>query len=132
MSIEILEIQGTKASSLLPLNFSFEFEAYLATKSRVTRVGLIVSRNYRMVMYRDFQNIEEYIVSNLQYWVSWYSQGQWFILSFSAENSPKIPKTCWNFWKFAENFSKRRSFLRPKYRIVLRKKPYIVSILYRV
>ena len=61
MSIEILEIQGTKASSLLPLNFSFEFEAYLATKSRFTRVGLIVSRNYRMVMYRDFQNIEEYM-----------------------------------------------------------------------
>ena len=48
-----------------------------------TRDGLIVSRNYRMPIHRDFQRIEEYMVSNLQYRVSRYA----FILSFSAENS---------------------------------------------
>ena len=58
----------------------------------LTRVGLIVSRNYRMPIYRDFQNIEEYIVSNLQYRVSRYSQNQWFFCLFFAENSPKIQK----------------------------------------
>ena len=40
------------------------------------RAEFIVSRNYRMPIYRDFQNIEEYIVSNLQYRVSRYSQTQ--------------------------------------------------------
>ena len=33
----------------------------------VVRVGLAVSRNYRMLIYQDFQNLEEYIVSNLKY-----------------------------------------------------------------
>ena len=43
-----------------------------------------------------------------------------------AENSeilPKILKICRKFWKFAENSLKRRSFLKPSYRIVSRKKP---------
>ena len=73
-------------------------------------------------------------------------------LSFFAENSPKIPKTHEpksstttspkipknrrKFWKFAENSLKRRSFLRPTYRIDIVsyriKKPHIVSISYRV
>ena len=39
-----------------------------------------------MLIYRDFQRIEEYIVSNLQYRVSRYA----VILSFSAENSTEI------------------------------------------
>ena len=55
-----------------------------------------------MPIYRDFQSIEEYIVLILQYRVSQYSKGQWFILSFSAENSensPEIPKILWKFLK---------------------------------
>ena len=45
------------------------------------------------------------------------------------KKSPKILKIC---WKFAENSLKRRSFLKPSYRIVSRKNPNIVSISYRV
>ena len=95
---------------------------------------LIVSRNYRMPIYRDFQRIKEYIVSHLQYRVSQYA----FILSFSVENSPKIPKILRKFRKFrkyfviSENLPKiRQKFLKKKvffealisYRIVSRKKP---------
>ena len=99
----------------------------------------IVSRNYRMPIYRTFQHIEKNIVLNLQYRVSRFL----FILCVSAENSPKIfwkfqkisgnPKTLRKFRKFSENSenspeiqkilrkfakisensSKRRSFLRP-------------------
>ena len=100
------------------------------------RDELIVSRNYRMPIYRDFQHIEEYIISNLPYRVSRYA----FILSFSAENSPKNPIILWKFRKFSENsensqkFLKiRRKFIKKKvflwgpdivsYRIVSRKKP---------
>ena len=93
----------------------------------------IVSRIYRMLIYRTFLYIEEYIVSNLPYWVSRYSQNQWFFCLFSskilrkfrkfpensenpwtkvlnnnnnAENSknlPKIPKNLKICWKFGEN-----------------------------
>ena len=38
--------------------------------------GLIVSRNYRMLIYRTFQLIEKNIVSNFQYRVSRYCQAQ--------------------------------------------------------
>ena len=83
----------------------------------VSRAEIIESRNYRMPIYRDFQSIEEYIVTNLQYQVS-------SILKFClpnilrkfpeiSENSLKIPKITkipQKFWKFAENSSKRRSF----------------------
>ena len=41
-----------------------------------TRAEIIVSKNYRMPIYRTFQYIEEYIVSNLPYRVSRYSQNQ--------------------------------------------------------
>ena len=120
----------------------------------MTRAEFIVSRNYRMPIYRDFQSIEEYIVLNLQNWVSQYSQGQWFILSFSAENSPKNPKILWKFrkfsgnsensensqkflkicrkfWKFTENSLKRRSFYEAliSYRI---EKKTLISYRYRI
>ena len=55
-------------------------------------LGAGMSLSYREIIecriYRTFQHIEKNIVSNLQYRVSRY----WFILCFSAENSPKIPK----------------------------------------
>ena len=41
-----------------------------------SRAEIIVSRNYRMPIYRNFQYIEEYIVSNLPNRVSRYSQNQ--------------------------------------------------------
>ena len=41
-----------------------------------TRGGHIVSRNYRMQIYRTFQYIEEYTVSNLPYRISRFSQNQ--------------------------------------------------------
>ena len=44
--------------------------------------------------------------------------------SENSENSPKIRR---KLQKFAENSLKRRSFLRPKYGIVSRKKTHIVS-----
>ena len=44
----------------------------------------IVSRIYRMPIYRTFSYIEEYIVSNLPYRVSRYATRYAFILSFSA------------------------------------------------
>ena len=108
------------------------------------RAEFIVSRNYRMPIYWDFQNIEEYILSNLQYWVSGYSQNQWFILSFFAENSPNVPKILRKFrkfpensenapkirWKFAENSLKRRSLeAEISYREI---KPNIVPISYQI
>ena len=43
--------------------------------------------------------------------------------SSTTTTAPKIPKIRRKFWKFAENSSKRRSSLRPSYRIVSRKKP---------
>ena len=52
----------------------------------------IVSRIYRMPIYRTFSYIEEYIVSNLPYRVSRYSQNQWFFCLFFAENSKNSPK----------------------------------------
>ena len=68
----------------------------------MVRGELIVSRNYRMLIYRTFQIIEENIVSNLQYRVS------------------SILKNCDLFRLFfaeiSENSSKR-SFLRPQYSI---------------
>ena len=76
------------------------------------RDELIVSRNYRMPIYRTFQHIEKNIVSNLQYRVSRY----WFILCFSAENSPKIPKILRKFRKSSEN-----SENSPKIQKILRK-----------
>ena len=127
----------------------------------ITKDEFIVSRIYWMPIYRTFSYIEEYIVSNLPYRVSWYSQNQWFFFLFS----PKIPKILWKFpensenpWtkvvnnnnsaknsknspkilkicrKFAENSLKRRSSLRPSYRIVSyrEKNPHIVSISYQV
>ena len=115
-----------------------------------------------MPIYRTFQYIEEYIVSNLPYRVSRYSQNQWFFCLFS----PKIPKILRKFWKFPENSENpwtkvvnnnnsaensknspkilkiRRKFLKKKvffealisYRIVSyrEKNPHIVSISYRV
>ena len=122
----------------------------------------IVSRIYRMPIYRTFSYIEEYIVSNLPYRVSRYSQNQWFFCLFS----PKIPKILRKFWKFPENSENpwtkvvnnnnsaensknspkilkiRRKFLKKKvffealisYRIVSyrEKNPHIVSISYRI
>ena len=115
-----------------------------------------------MPIYRTFSYIEEYIVSNLPYRVSRYSQNQWFFCLFS----PKIPKILRKFWKFPENSENpwtkvvnnnnsaensknspkilkiRRKFLKKKvffealisYRIVSyrEKNPHIVSISYRV
>ena len=127
---------------ILALIFLIGQEAPWPIRDSNIRGELIISRDYRMPIYRTFQIIEENIVSNLQYPVFRYSQGQWFILSFfrrifsensenppkiprkSAENSPKIRRKFPKFWKLAENSSKRRSFLRPKYRIgiVSRKK----------
>ena len=88
------------------------------------RGELIVSRNYRMPIYRTFQIIEENIVSNLQYRVFRYSQNQWFILSLFAKNSPKI-------LKIRQKFLKKKVFFEAliSYR---EKNPNIVSILYRV
>ena len=46
--------------------------------------------------------------------------------SSTTTTAPKIPKIRRKFWKFAENSSKRRSSLRPSYRIVsyrIEKKP---------
>ena len=85
-----------------------------------------------MPIYRTFSYIEEYIVSNLPYRVSRYSQNQWFFCLFrrkfqkfseNSENSPKIqkthepkssttttapkiPKIRQKFWKFSENSPK--------------------------
>ena len=70
------------------------------------KAGLIVSRNYRMQIFWIFQSIEEYIVSNLQYRVSRY----WFILSFSAENFPEIPKNLQNSPKIQKILQKFRKF----------------------
>ena len=51
--------------------------------------------------------------------------------SSTTTTTPKIPKIRQKFRKFAENSLKRRSFLRPKYRIDIvsyrEKKPNIVS-----
>ena len=115
-----------------------------------------------MPIYQTFSYIEEYIVSNLPYRVSRYSQNQWFFCLFS----PKIPKILRKFWKFPENSENpwtkvvnnnnsaensknspkilkiRRKFLKKKvffealisYRIVSyrEKNPHIVSISYRI
>ena len=128
----------------------------------ITKDEFIVSRIYRMPIYRTFLYIEEYIVSNLPYRVSRYSQNQWFFCLFS----PKIPKILRKFWKFPENSENpwtkvvnnnnsaensknspkilkiRRKFLKKKvffealisYRIVSyrEKNPHIVSISYRI
>ena len=127
------------------------------TPFALSKDEFIVSRIYRMPIYRTFSYIEKYIVSNLPYRVSRYFQNQWFFVFFCrkfqkfSENSPKIqkthepkssttttapkiPKIRRKFWKFAENSSKRRSSLRPSYRIVSyrEKNPHIVSISYRV
>ena len=73
-----------------------------------------------------------YNIENLRYWK---------ILIYFVFLSPKIPRTFRKFFrnsenspkirrklqKFAENSLKRRSFLRPKYGIVSRKKTHIVS-----
>ena len=108
--------------------------------------GHIVSRNYRMPIYRTFQHIKKksYQTSNIEY-----LDIDLFCV-FAAENSPKIPKILRksgnsdnsenfrkfseisenspkfqkirrNFWKFAKN-SERRSFLSPQYRIISNKK----------
>ena len=102
-----------------------------------TRDKLIVSRNYRMPIYRTFQIFEKisYRTSNIEYLRYWKIVIHFVffrrIFSENSENLPKIPKICWKFWKFAENSSKRRSFLRPKYCIDIvlyrEKKPNIVS-----
>mgnify|MGYP003328900536 CR=1 FL=1 len=97
-----------------------------------TKGEFIVSRNYRMPIYRTFQYIEEYIVSNLPYWVSRYSQNQWFFLSFFAENSENSPKIL----KIRRKFLKKKVFFEAliSYRIVSyrEKNPHIVSISYRI
>ena len=140
----------------LAYSIALLFPSFPFFTTTTTRDGLIVPRNYRMPIYRDFQYIEEYIVSNLQYRVSRYSQNQWFFCLFS-------PKILWKFRKFPENSENpwtkvfnnnnnnnadnsknspkilkiRRKFLKKKvffealisyrYRIISRKNPNIVS-----
>ena len=119
----------------------------------VTKDELIISRIYRMPIYRTFSYIEEYIVSNLPYRVSRYALDMPLFCLFppkilrkirkfsgNSENSPEIPKILRKFRKFAEiseNSPKilkiRRKFIKKKvflwgpdivsYRIVSRKKP---------
>ena len=116
-----------------------------------TRAEIILSRHYQMPVYWTFQYNEEYIVSNLPYQVSRYSQNQWFFCLFSpkilrkfrkfpensenpwtkvlnnnnnnnnAENSKNLPKIL----KICRNFLKKKVFFEAliSYRIVSRKKP---------
>ena len=66
------------------------------TPFALSKDEFIVSRIYRMPIYRTFLYIEEYIVSNLPYRVSRYSQNQWFFCLFSSKILRK-------FRKFPEN-----------------------------
>ena len=70
---------------------------YILQKVEIwTKDDFIVSRIYRMPIYRTFSYIEEYIVLNLPYLVFRYSQNQWFFCLFS-------PKILRKFRKFPEN-----------------------------
>ena len=90
--MDVLEIPGSGTAEHLQGKKEEVLKSFpdnLVCSSRfcviLVRVGLIVSRNYRMPIYPDFQNIEEYMVPNLQYRVSQYSQNQREYLGFHKQ-----------------------------------------------
>ena len=81
--------------------------------------------------FRVSKKSTSYRISNIEYLQCWKIVIYFVFFAEYSEISPKFLKNCQIFWKFAENSSKRRSFLRPKYQIDIvsyqEKKPNSVS-----